>query len=176
MSDIPTKELYRLAGLFEGEGCFLVAAAGEGIPSGSLEVQLGDKAVCEYFQRYFGGSVCLGKAAGTRTLGNINRTQIYRWREYSDRTIGIAEQLVPLLMGHKAVQGQAFLTFQKRRQAIRQAIQGGRLHIYTTEERLELYELAWATRIHAGGSQPWRSTWAATIAKLRGEVAKCAIA
>ncbi len=107
-------EIAYLAGLFDGEGCLLIARTSPGKPWSSrqfrfqsrVSLNIRERHICEAFKKAFGGSV------RKNSRNNEKWATTYNWQGNSKTVIAMSEALLPFLR-LKNRQAKLLLQFQK---------------------------------------------------------------
>ncbi len=158
LDDVPVADWWWFGGLFIGEGCFIVQGRINS-PSPGLSVAVSDEAVCKRLYKLFGGKFF----EATRTDRSKHIEPEYVWKVNTvDHVWEILRRMRPYIVGYKAEQCEAMITFTRRK---RQMHAQKTTRSYSTAEKLELLTLAYAARQYAqGGRKEWKVKWTTQMA------------
>lgn len=154
-----------LAGLFAGEGCFVVKDR-ERVPHFEMQIKMTDQLIVEDVAQRWGGQVTLARR-GTK----VNRTA-WQWRMYDGYVIQkMLVQLLPYFIGEKGKQARSFARFVQEKLRVYEERQADGRHRYSDSECLWLFYLARDARNYAlGRGGTWRERWAGYIKELEATV------
>lgn len=165
LAKIPNDRWAYLAGLFAGEGCFMLREQ-QRIPRFGLQITMTDEAIVRDVHTTWGGAL---DAAGMHGKNGRLRSA-YAWRVHDGYFVqAITRRILPYMVGEKRAQGEAFLTFVNAKLECWE--QKGTAVSYSAEARLKLFRLALVARNFAqGAAKGWRPKWESYIAQLEHEV------
>jgi len=165
LAKIPNDRWAYLAGLFAGEGCFMLRSQKQ-VPRFGLQLAMTDEQIVRDVCTTWGGTV---DAAGNHGKNGRLRNA-YAWRVHDGYFVqALTRRILPYMVGEKRAQGEAFLTFVDAKLECWERKTGVS---YPSEDRLLLFKLALVARNFAqGAAKGWRPKWEAYIAQLEQEVA-----
>lgn len=166
LAKIPNERWAYLAGLFSGEGCFMVRDQNK-VPRFGLQITMTDQAIVRDVFATWGGAL---DEAGKMGKG-FRLRDAYAWRAHDGFFVqALTRRILPFMVGEKRAQGEAFLKFVNAKLAA--WARKGDARTYTVAERLRLFQLALVARNFAqGAAKDWRPRWEARIKELERELA-----